>query len=150
MYQLRRKQLVKTDIDTCWQFFSSPKNLEVITPSYLNFRVLTEVPNEMYEGLLISYKVSPLFNVPLNWVTEITHVKEGEFFVDEQRIGPYTLWHHEHHFKKVEDGIEMIDIVSYVLPFGWFGRLAHRLFLRKQIEGIFEYRQSIVDSLFPS
>lgn len=150
MYQLRRKQLVKTDIDTCWQFFSSPKNLEVITPSYLNFRVLTEVPNEMYEGLLISYKVSPLFNVPLNWVTEITHVKEGEFFVDEQRIGPYTLWHHEHHFKKVEDGIEMIDIVSYVLPFGWLGRLAHRLFLRKQIEGIFEYRQSIVDSLFPS
>jgi ligand-binding SRPBCC domain-containing protein len=150
MYQLRRKQLVKTDIDTCWQFFSSPKNLEVITPSYLNFRVLTEVPKEMYEGLLISYKVSPLFNVPLNWVTEITHVKEGEFFVDEQRIGPYTLWHHEHHFKKVEDGIEMIDIVSYVLPFGWLGRLAHRLFLRKQIEGIFEYRQSIVDSLFPS
>lgn len=148
MYQLKRTQFVKTDLETCWNFFSAPANLQVITPDYMGFKVLTEVPDKMYHGLIISYKVSPVLHIPLNWVTEITYVKEGSYFVDEQRQGPYKLWHHEHHFKEVEGGVEMTDIVSYSLPFGFLGRFAHWLFIRKQLEGIFNYRVKKVDELF--
>lgn len=148
MYQLKRTQFVKTDLETCWKFFSAPSNLQKITPDYMGFEVLTEVPNEMYEGLMISYTVRPLLGIPMNWVTEITHVKEGVFFVDEQRKGPYRMWHHEHHFKEVEGGVEMTDIVSYEVPFGIFGKLAHPLIVRKKLEEIFEYRFKVVDEIF--
>lgn len=150
MYQLKRTQFVKTDLKTCWNFFSAPANLQVITPDYMGFKVLTEVPDKMYHGLIISYKVSPVLHIPLNWVTEITYVKDGSYFVDEQRQGPYKLWHHEHHFKEVEGGVEMTDIVSYSLPFGFLGRFAHWLFIKKQLEGIFNYRVQKVDELFNS
>lgn len=150
MYQLKRTQFVKTDLETCWNFFSAPANLQVITPDYMGFKVLTEVPDKMYHGLIISYKVSPVLHIPLNWVTEITYVKDGSYFVDEQRQGPYKLWHHEHHFKEVEGGVEMTDIVSYSLPFGFLGRFAHWLFIKKQLEGIFNYRVQKVDELFNS
>jgi ligand-binding SRPBCC domain-containing protein len=148
MYQLKRTQFVKTDLETCWKFFSAPANLQVITPDYMRFKVLTEVPDEMYHGLMISYKVSPVLRIPMNWVTEITYVKDKHYFVDEQRQGPYKLWHHEHHFKEVEGGVEMTDIVSYSLPFGFLGRFAHWLFVRKQLEAIFNYRVKKVDELF--
>ncbi len=148
MYQIKRTQFVKTDLATCWNFFSSPKNLQVITPDYMNFNVLTEVPEKMYEGLMIAYKVSPLMKIPLNWVTEIKYVHDMEFFVDEQRTGPYKMWHHEHHFKAVEGGVEMTDIVSYELPLGFLGKIAHAIFVKKQLEGIFEYRFKRVDELF--
>jgi ligand-binding SRPBCC domain-containing protein len=149
MYQLKRTQFVNTDLETCWKFFSAPSNLQKITPEYMGFEVLTEVPHEMYEGLMISYTVRPLFGIPMNWVTEITHVKDRTFFVDEQRKGPYKIWHHEHHFKAVEGGVEMTDIVSYEVPFGIFGKLAHPLIVRKKLEEIFEYRFKVVDELFP-
>lgn len=148
MYQLKRKQLVKTDLQTCWDFFSSPKNLSVITPEKMKFTVLTEQPETMYEGLMIAYKVSPVLGIPLGWITEIKTVKEGLFFVDEQRKGPYKIWHHEHHFEVVEDGILMTDIVSYTLPFGFLGKFAHWLFVRKQLEAIFEYRFKKVEEIF--
>ncbi|WP_430405969.1 SRPBCC family protein [Fluviicola sp.] len=148
MYQLKRTQFVKTDLETCWNFFSAPANLQVITPDYMGFKVLTPVPDEMYHGLIISYKVSPVLRIPMNWVTEITYVKDGSYFVDEQRQGPYKMWHHEHHFKEVEGGVEMTDIVSYSLPFGFLGRFVHWLFIRKQLEGIFNYRIKKVDELF--
>lgn len=148
MYQLKRTQFVKTDLETCWKFFSAPANLQVITPDYMGFRVLTEVPDEMYHGLIISYKVSPVLRIPMNWVTEITYVADKRYFVDEQRHGPYRLWHHEHHFREVEGGVEMTDIVSYSLPFGFLGRFVHWLFVRKQLEAIFEYRTRKVDQLF--
>ena len=148
MYQLKRTQFVKADLATCWDFFSSPKNLQVITPDYMGFKVLTEVPEKMYEGLMISYKVSPVAKIPMNWVTEIKYVHDGEFFVDEQRTGPYKIWHHEHHFKSVEGGVEMTDIVSYELPLGILGRFAHWLFVHKQLESIFAYRFKKVDELF--
>lgn len=148
MYQLKRTQFVNTDLETCWKFFSAPSNLQKITPDYMGFEVLTEVPDEMYEGLMISYTVRPLLGIPMNWVTEITHVKEGVFFVDEQRKGPYRMWHHEHHFKEVEGGVEMTDIVSYEVPFGIFGKLAHPLIVRKKLEEIFEYRFKVVDEIF--
>lgn len=148
MYQIKRTQFVKTDLATCWDFFSSPNNLQVITPDYMGFKVLTSVPDKMYEGLMIAYKVSPLMKIPLNWVTEIKYVHDAQFFVDEQRTGPYKMWHHEHHFKTVDGGVEMTDIVSYELPLGFLGRFAHWLFVRKQLEGIFEYRFKKVDELF--
>lgn len=148
MYQLKRTQLVKTDPETCWKFFCAPENLRVITPAYMNFRVLTETPPEIYEGLMIAYKISPVLNIPLSWVTEITVVEHQVYFVDEQRQGPYKIWHHEHHFKVVEGGVEMTDIVSYSLPFGFLGKFAHWLFVRKQLEGLFDYRFRKVEELF--
>jgi ligand-binding SRPBCC domain-containing protein len=150
MYQLKRTQFIKSDIQTCWDFFSSPKNLKLITPPYMGFEVKTEVPEKMYEGLMIAYTVRPLLGIPMSWVTEIKTVKEKVFFVDEQRQGPYTIWHHEHHFKQVEGGVEMTDIVSYVVPLGILGKIAHPIIVRKKLEEIFAYRFQKVDELFNS
>lgn len=148
MYQLKRTQFVNTDLKTCWDFFSSPKNLKKITPAYMGFDVLLEIPEKMYEGLMIEYTVRPLMNLPMKWITEITHVKEYEFFVDEQRKGPYKIWHHEHHFKEVDGGVEMTDIVSYELSFGFLGRLAHPILVEKKLAEIFAYRFKTVEELF--
>jgi ligand-binding SRPBCC domain-containing protein len=148
MYQLIRKQIVHTDLETCWDFFSNPSNLKLITPEYMGFDVKTETPKEMYEGLIIAYKVSPLLSIPMEWVTEITHVRDKSFFVDEQRVGPYKLWHHEHHFKELEGGVEMIDIVSYQPPFGILGKLVHPFIIRPKLEQIFAYRIQKVNSIF--
>lgn len=148
MYQLIRKQIVHTDLETCWDFFSNPSNLKLITPEYMGFDVKTETPNKMYEGLIISYSVRPLLNIPMEWVTEITHVKDKSFFVDEQRVGPYKLWHHEHHFKEIDEGVEMIDIVSYEPPFGILGKIVHPFIIKPKLEEIFAFRFKKVDSIF--
>jgi ligand-binding SRPBCC domain-containing protein len=148
MYQLKRTQFVKTDLATCWDFFSSPSNLSKITPKYMGFDVLTEETSVMYEGLMIEYRVRPIFNIPMKWVTEITHVKDQLYFVDEQRKGPYTIWHHEHHFKEVNGGVEMTDIVSYELPFGIIGKIVHPILVKKKLEEIFAYRFKVVDEFF--
>jgi len=148
MHQFIRKQFVKTDLQTCWDFFSSPANLKRITPSYMGFDVKTEVPAQMYEGLIIAYKVKPVLGIPVEWVTEITHVKDKSFFVDEQRKGPYTMWHHEHHFKEVEGGVEMTDIVSYIIPLGIIGKMVHPFLVKPKLEEIFAYRFKIVEEVF--
>ena len=148
MHQFIRKQFVKTDLQTCWDFFSSPANLKRITPSYMGFDVKTEVPTQMYEGLIIAYTVKPLLGIPVEWVTEITHVKDKSFFVDEQRKGPYTMWHHEHHFKAVEGGVEMTDIVSYIIPLGFLGKLVEPFLVKPKLEEIFAYRFKIVEEVF--
>ena len=148
MYQLKRTQFIPADLPTCWDFFSSPKNLQVITPAYMGFRVLTDNPEKMYAGLMIAYRITPVFRIPVKWVTEITHVSDLDFFVDEQRIGPYKLWHHEHHFKAVEGGTEMTDVLSYELPFGFIGKIAHAVFVKKKLEEIFLYRYRKVEELF--
>jgi ligand-binding SRPBCC domain-containing protein len=148
MYQLKRQQLVKTDMATCWDFFSSPGNLQKITPKYMGFDVLTEVPEKMYEGLMIEYRVRPLLGIPMNWITEITHVKEHHFFVDEQRKGPYRIWHHEHHFETVDNGVLMSDIVSYELPFGILGKIAHPILVQRKLNEIFDFRLEIVEEIF--
>lgn len=150
MYQLIKKQFVQTDLQTCWDFFSSPKNLKVITPDYMGFNVLTEIPEKMYEGLMIEYKVTPLLSIPMNWITEIKYVHDKEFFVDEQRKGPYKIWHHEHHFKEVEGGVEMTDIVSYEIPMGILGRMMYPVIVKKKLEEIFDYRFKKVDEIFNS
>lgn len=148
MYQLKRTQLVKTNMATCWDFFSSPHNLSKITPPSMGFVVRTEVPEKMYEGLMIAYTVKPLLGIPMRWVTEIKTVRDNAFFVDEQRVGPYTIWHHEHHFKDLGHAVEMTDIVSYQLPLGVLGRIMHAMVVKKKLAEIFAYRVEAVEKLF--
>ncbi|TNE54495.1 MAG: hypothetical protein EP338_06675 [Bacteroidetes bacterium] len=148
MYQLRREQIVHTDLKSCWEFFSSPKNLSRITPKEMGFEITSGVPASMYEGQIISYSVRPVLGIKLEWVTEIKSVRKEQYFVDEQRKGPYRLWHHEHFFEETGEGVRMIDVVSYELPFGFLGRLVHRLFVRKKLESIFDYRLQQINQIF--
>ncbi len=150
MYQLKRTQLIRTDFQTCWDYFSAPGNLHVITPDYIDFRVHTAVPEKLYEGLIIRYTIRPILGIPLTWISEIKTWREDRYFIDEQRRGPYKLWHHEHHFREVEGGVEMTDVITYRMPFGVFGRLVHWLFIRRQLERIFDYRCQKADELFPA
>ena len=121
----------------------------MITPDYLGFEIIS--PNNidhMYEGLMINYTVKPLLGLKMEWVTEITKVNDKKFFIDEQRIGPYKLWHHEHHFEETKDGVLMTDMVFYCLPLGILGKIAHKLFVAKQLEGIFDYREKKIREVF--
>lgn len=149
IYKLERHQHVPITIDQAWDFFSSPKNLKKITPDYLGFEITSDSQLEkMYAGMIITYIVKPLLGIPLRWMTEIKHVDEPNFFVDEQRVGPYKIWHHEHHFKEVEGGVDMQDIIHYAMPFGVLGRIAHGLFVKKQLNGIFDYRIKAINKEF--
>ena len=149
VYSIHRVQKIHTGIDVAWNYFSDPNNLQAITPADMNFKVIsTYNGNKMYAGQVIEYKVSPVLNIPLYWMTEITHVEDKKYFVDEQRFGPYTLWHHQHHFKEVNGFVEMTDIVHYKLPFWFLGDVAHWLFVKKKLENIFEYRFKKVEELF--
>jgi ligand-binding SRPBCC domain-containing protein len=147
-YQLETRQLLRISLREAWEFFSSPENLADITPPYMKFRIVHNPPKAMYEGLLISYRVSPFHWYRVNWVTEIRHVREGEYFVDEQRVGPYVLWYHEHFFESTEAGVLMTDRVTYKLPFGIVGRIVHWLYVSRQLQGIFDYRCQKLDNLF--
>lgn len=148
-FSLKTVQLIPVDIDTAWEFFSNPANLQAITPKNLGFKILSKHHGDkMYPGQLIEYKVSPVLGIPMYWMTEITHVKDKEFFVDEQRFGPYQLWHHQHHFKVVEGGVEMTDIVHYRNPLGFLGNIANTLFVKAQLKQIFEFRFKVVEDLF--
>ena len=148
-YQLRRSQKVPCDLETIWDFISRPENLEKITPGHMGFVIRTpDLPKIIYPGLIIEYTVSPVAGIPLRWVTEITHVQDKHYFVDEQRIGPYSMWHHEHFLEPIEGGVEMIDIISYSPPLGILGKLANTLIIRRQLEHIFDYRKEAMIRLF--
>lgn len=150
VYTLRRTQLVPTSLDTLWDFISSPRNLQTITPDYMGFDIKTpDLPEKMYAGMIIQYTVRPILHIPMTWVTEITQVQPGAFFIDEQRVGPYKLWHHQHHLRPTDEGIEMLDIVTYQPPMGILGAFANALFIRRQLESIFEYRFKKIEELFP-
>ncbi len=149
MKVLRRVQTLPIDIEGAWDFFSSPRNLKTITPPYMGFDITSGFDGEkMYPGMIITYKVSPLFNIPLDWVTEITHVREPWFFVDDQRLGPFRIWHHRHFFKEIPQGVEMTDIVCYDV--GWWlpGRLVENLIVKRRVEGIFDFRYQKLEELF--
>ena len=150
VYQFRQEQQLNTTIETAWSFFSSPKNLAAITPDKMDFKIIGEEPKPMYAGQIVQYTVRPLFNLPLRWVTEITQVRAPYFFVDEQRKGPYKLWHHQHSFEENEAGVLMNDIVTYEPPFGFIGQLANELLIRKEIEEIFSYREQFLNNYFNS
>ena len=147
--QIIRKQIIKSDINTLWNFISSPKNLEKITPKWMSFKITSKsVSEKMYAGMIISYIVKPVLNIPMKWITEITHVQEKEYFVDEQRLGPYKMWHHEHKLEKTKEGILMTDIITYIPPFGVFGRIINYFFIKKRVNKIFDYRHSVLDNKF--
>lgn len=149
VYSLKTVQVLKTSIDEAWDFFSSPANLQKITPQKLGFQIVSLHHGEkMYAGQIIEYKVRPVMGIPLYWMTEITHVEDKKYFVDEQRFGPYSLWHHQHHFKEIEGGVEMTDIVHYKIPFWILGDIAQQLFVKKQLEAIFNYRFEAAEKLF--
>ena len=148
MYQFKTTQKLNISINEAWNFLSNPKNLKDITPEYMRFDIISGDDKKMFPGQIIEYILTPVFNIPFKWVTEITHVKQKKYFVDEQRFGPYSFWHHKHFIKEVEDGIIMEDIVHYKLPLGIIGRLAHRLFIRNKVEEIFSFRRKKLDSLF--
>lgn len=148
IYRLEQKQILPITKTDCWKFFSDPRNLEKITPPDMHFAIKSELPTAMHAGQIITYKINILPGVKLNWVTEITHVIENKYFVDEQRFGPYKFWHHQHFFNEVENGMEVQDIVHYVIPLGILGRLANRLFIRSRLNKIFLYRKNFLTNYF--
>jgi ligand-binding SRPBCC domain-containing protein len=149
VYSIKTVQKIPISIDKAWDFFSNPANLQIITPSSMGFRVISKHHSDkMYAGQIIEYKVKPLLNIPIYWMTEITQVADKKYFIDEQRFGPYALWHHQHHFKEINGGVEMTDIIHYKNPFWLLGDIVNALFVKKQLNGIFEYRFKKVEELF--
>ena len=150
IYTLEARQHLHLSMDEAWQFFSRPDNLARITPPHMDFKITSKVNSKAYPGQIITYRVGVLPRIKTNWVTEITHVEEGRMFVDEQRFGPYAMWHHEHHFIRRPDGLLMIDKVSYKPPMGFLGRLVHPFLIAPQLRNIFSYRSKAIESIFES
>ena len=148
IYRLETIQNLPISQKEAWDFLSDPKNLKTITPDYMGFEILSGAAERMYAGQIIQYLVTPVFGIPTKWVTEITHVQEGSYFVDEQRFGPYDLWHHKHFINPIKNGVEMIDIIDYKIPFGFLGRIAHPLLVAPKLKEIFEYRKNALVALF--
>jgi ligand-binding SRPBCC domain-containing protein len=149
VHSIRTVQKIPVTLEQAWDFFSSPANLQVITPAKMGFKTISKHHGEkMYAGQIIEYKVKPLLGIPIYWMTEITHVEDKKYFVDEQRFGPYDMWHHQHHFKAIEGGVEMTDIVHYKNPLWVLGELANTMFVKNQIKEIFNYRFTKVEELF--
>lgn len=148
-FQLKQSQKIPASVSEIWDFISSPMNLKEITPKHMGFKVTNNIGNEkMYPGMIITYKVSPLLGIQMDWMTEITHMKNQSYFVDEQRIGPYKMWHHQHKIMPIEGGVLMTDIVTYQPPFGFLGAVANALFIKKQLKAIFEYRNKAIEQKF--
>jgi ligand-binding SRPBCC domain-containing protein len=150
VYKKETVQHINASIEECWTFFSSPKNLQKITPETMGFQITDYDGKNMYAGQIIQYKVSPLAGLKLSWTTEITFVKDKEYFIDEQRFGPYALWHHKHFFEPTENGTKMTDVVHYALPMGFIGRIMNTLVVKNKLKEIFDYRVIKVDEIFNS
>ena len=148
IYQKKTNQRLPISVSEAWNFLSNPGNLKSITPDYMGFKILDDHEPKMYAGQIIKYIVTPVLGIPTTWVTEITHVEDQKYFVDEQRFGPYALWHHKHFIKKIPGGVEMTDIVDYKLPFGLLGRIAHPILVKRKLNEIFEYRYHKLIKLF--
>lgn len=147
--QFYAEQKIPAKMEEIWDFISSPLNLSKITPPHMGFKITSRSLSEkMYEGMIITYKVSPLPGFRTNWMTEITHIKELEYFVDEQRLGPYKIWHHEHFIEPIENGVLMRDLVTYVPPFGFLGSIANQLLIKNQIKKIFEFRKQAMNKIY--
>ena len=149
IYQLKSKQIIRASLDEVWDYFSKPQNLNNLTPKDMAFKITSGEPPRMYEGQIISYQIEILPMLKSSWVTEITHVEENKMFVDEQRFGPYAMWHHEHHFEALDDcQVIMNDIVSYKLPMSWLGRVIGGKMIGSRVRKIFEFREDSVDNIF--
>lgn len=148
MHRLVKEQHLKISLDDAWDFFSNPANLKTITPDHMGFDITSPIDEEIYEGMIITYEVTPMLNLPLKWMTEISHVKKPFYFVDNQLYGPYKVWHHQHHFTQTDQGVLMQDIVNYVVPLRGIGSLLDRWYIRNQVENIFNHRYKILDKHF--
>ena len=148
LYSIHTKQNLPISLEEAWNFIANPKNLEVITPKSMGFKTISGDDKEMFAGQIIHYYITPLFGIKLQWVTEITHVQDRKFFVDEQRFGPYAFWHHKHFLKEIEGGVEMEDIVHYKVPMGILGQLVHPFLVKPKLEEIFAFRQKKLVELF--
>ena len=148
IYRLESKQNLPISKEKAWKFLSNPKNLKTITPEYMSFDILSGADRPMFAGQIIQYIVTPLLGIKTKWVTEITHVVEGEYFVDEQRFGPYALWQHKHFIKEIPGGVEMEDIIDYKVPMGILGQLVHPFIVKPKLNEIFEYRRKKLIELF--
>ena len=149
IYTLSTEQRLNISLEEAWEFFSSPENLQSITPSHMGFQITSKINRQVYIGQIITYKIGILSGIMQNWVSEITQVKERELFIDEQRFGPYKMWHHEHWFYNLSDGSTLIeDKISYKIPFGFLGTIAQHVFIKKQLTDIFEFRFNKLESLF--
>jgi len=150
MNNLIQEQFLPVSLEEAWKFFATPKNLNKVTPADMIFEITSDVPETMYEGMLITYKLKPMLNITVDWCTEITHIKHQKFFIDEQRKGPYSLWHHEHHFKSVDGGVLMTDKLTYDIGKSVFGWMAGKLFVHKKVRDIFNFRYKILEEYFLS
>jgi len=148
IYTLHSKQNFPITKEKAWKFLTDPSNLKVITPEYMGFNILSGADRSMYPGQIIEYIVTPVLGIKTKWVTEITHVMDGKYFVDEQRYGPYSLWHHKHFVHEIDGGIEMEDIIHYKVPFGIIGRMVHPFIVKPKLEEIFAYRKKKLEELF--
>ncbi|MCB0646048.1 MAG: SRPBCC family protein [Saprospiraceae bacterium] len=148
MKKLECKQFLPLSLEEAWAYFSSPANLNEITPDDMSFEITSGNEHQFYEGMFITYKVAPLLGIKLNWVTEITKIKPGSFFIDEQRMGPYNIWHHEHHFVEKDGGVEMTDLLWYDVGMGPIGKLAEAVFVDQKVKSIFDYRYKKLEQLF--
>ncbi|MDC6478381.1 SRPBCC family protein [Flavobacteriaceae bacterium] len=148
LYRLETVQNLPISQKEAWDFLSDPKNLKRITPEYMGFEILSGASDKMYAGQIIQYIVTPVMSIPTKWITEITHVDEGKYFVDEQRFGPYALWHHKHFIKPIHKGVEMIDIIDYKIPFGILGQLVHPIIVAPKLKEIFEFRKHALNEMF--
>jgi ligand-binding SRPBCC domain-containing protein len=148
VYTLKTEQFLPVTIDEAWDFFSNPGNLAKITPEEMGFIITSGTLEQMFAGQIITYKIGIFPGIKTNWVTEITQVKEKAFFIDEQRFGPYKMWHHEHHFKQTEDGVLMTDRVTFKIPFGILGRFAYFLFIKRKLNQIFSFRAKTLSDFF--
>lgn len=148
IYKKETAQHINASLEECWAFFSSPRNLQKITPETMGFQITDFDEKSMYVGQIIQYKVSPLAGLKLSWTTEITFVKDNSYFIDEQRFGPYSLWHHKHFFEADGNGVKMTDVVHYALPLGFIGRIMNELVVKNKLQTIFEYRVKKVDEIF--
>ncbi|MEO5984937.1 MAG: SRPBCC family protein [Ferruginibacter sp.] len=147
VYSFTKVQKLPVDMEQAWNYFSDPGNLQALTPGDLDFKILSK-NHVMYPGQILQYIVRPLLSVPVYWMTEITHVSEKKYFVDEQRYGPYSFWHHQHHFKEISEGVEMTDIVHYKLPLWFIGDIINTVLVRKKLKEIFDYRYKVVEGKF--
>ncbi|RZJ68273.1 MAG: cell division inhibitor [Flavobacterium sp.] len=148
LYQLHAVQNFPVPIQKVWDFISTPNNLAVITPPSMGFKTLSGGDRDMFAGQIIDYTITPLFGLKMNWVTEITHVEDQKYFVDEQRFGPYSFWHHKHFLEEVDGGTKMIDSLHYKVPMGILGQLVHPILVKPKLDEIFEFRRKKLIEIF--
>ena len=148
IYSLHKTQKLPISLDEAWEFLSNPKNLKIITPDYMSFNIISKIDRPLYIGQIIQYIVTPLLGIKTKWISEITHIQEKKYFVDEQMYGPYSLWHHKHFIKEINGGVELEDIIDYKVPLGIIGQLIHPILVKPKLEEIFSYRQKKLIELF--